>query len=104
MPRKSDFHHFGKINQKLALAPCGLGHSSPQRCPSENNAHTSRDPLGSPLSIRAAAKLIGCSPWTVRQKLIPQGLPHFRSGASGRLIFYTHQVVRWIESQQGGNA
>jgi hypothetical protein len=58
--------------------------------------------LGRPLSIAQVAALIGISPWTVRQKLLPRGLPHFRSGASGRLIFYEVQVVRWIEKQQGG--
>jgi hypothetical protein len=61
----------------------------------------SRD-LGLPLNIREVAELIGCSPWTVRQTLIPRGLPYFRSGASGKLIFYTNQVVGWIEKQQGG--
>ena len=60
--------------------------------------------LGMPLSIREVACLIGCSPWTVRQTLIPQGLPHFRFTANGRLIFYRDQVIRWIENQQeGGN-
>lgn len=61
--------------------------------------------LGHPLGIAAVASLIGCSPWTVRQTLIPQGLPVFRSAASGKLIFYTNQVVRWIErrQQKGGN-
>ncbi len=61
--------------------------------------------LGQPLTLRQVAALIGCSPWTVRQTLIPRGLPYFRSAASGRLIFYTHQIVGWIESQQfqGGN-
>jgi hypothetical protein len=59
--------------------------------------------LGRPLGIRQVAVLIGCSPWTVRQTLIPRGLPFFRSAASGRLIFYTNQVVVWIENQQGGN-
>jgi hypothetical protein len=61
--------------------------------------------LGPPLGIREVAELIGCSPWTVRQTLIPRGLPHFRSAASGRLIFYTNQIVGWIQSQQfqGGN-
>ena len=58
--------------------------------------------LGPPLSIRQVADLIGCSPWTVRQKLLPKGLPYFRSAASGRLIFYEVQVVRWIEKMQGG--
>jgi hypothetical protein len=56
--------------------------------------------LGPPLSIRQVAAFIGCSPWTVRQTLIPRGLPFFRSAASGRLIFYTNQVVGWIENQQ----
>lgn len=56
--------------------------------------------LGPPLSIRQVAELIGCSSWTVRQKLLPRGLPHFRSGASGRLIFYEGQVVRWIANKQ----
>jgi hypothetical protein len=53
-----------------------------------------------PLNIREAAYLIGCSPWTVRQTLIPRGLPHFRFKASGRLVFYRDQVIRWIENQQ----
>jgi len=59
-------------------------------------------PLGIPLNIREVARMIGCSPWTVRQTLIPRGLPVFRSGASGKLIFYRDQVVRWIEQIQGG--
>jgi hypothetical protein len=52
------------------------------------------------MDIRRAAAVIGCSPWTVGQKLIPMGLPCFRSGASGKLIFYLDQVVRWIETKQ----
>jgi len=63
----------------------------------------SRPPeLGAPLTIDEVASLIGCSPWTVRQTLIPRGLPHFRFTASGRLIFYRDQVIRWIENQQQG--
>ncbi len=58
--------------------------------------------LGTPLDIRQVAQLIGCSPWTVRQTLMPRGLPCFRFKASGRLTFYEGQVVRWIESQQQG--
>jgi hypothetical protein len=56
--------------------------------------------LGEPLSINQVAELLGCSPWTVRQTLIPRGLPHFRFSASGRLTFFQGQVVRWIENQQ----
>jgi hypothetical protein len=33
---------------------------------------------------------------------MPLGLPHFRVGASGKLIFYTNQVVAWIAKRQGG--
>jgi hypothetical protein len=58
--------------------------------------------LGAPLNVSETAELIGCSPWTVRQTLIPRGLPHFRFKASGRLIFYRDQVIRWIEKQQQG--
>jgi hypothetical protein len=58
--------------------------------------------LGAPLTIYEVALLIGCSPWSVRQTLIPRGLPHFRFKASGRLIFYRDQVIRWIEEQQQG--
>ena len=58
--------------------------------------------LGEPFSIEKVARLIGCSPWTVRHTLIPRGLPHFRFKASGRLIFYRDQIIRWIERQQQG--
>ena len=61
------------------------------------------DSLGIPLNIVGAARLIGCSPWTVRQRLIPLGLPYFRSAASGKLIFYSRQLTAWILKQQGGN-
>jgi hypothetical protein len=56
--------------------------------------------LGEPMSIREVARLIGCSPWSVRQTLLPKGLPHWRSGPSGKLIFYRDQVVRWLIRQQ----
>ena len=60
--------------------------------------------LGDALNIREVSRFLGFSPWTVRHALIPQGLPHFRSGASGKLIFYRDQVVAWIcTQQQGGN-
>jgi hypothetical protein len=56
--------------------------------------------LGEPMSIREVARLIGCSPWSVRQTLLARGLPHWRSGPSGKLIFYRDQVVRWLLHQQ----
>jgi hypothetical protein len=58
------------------------------------------DPLGQPLSIREVAGMLAVSPWTVRQRHIPDGLPHFRSGPNGKLIFFRDQVVAWILAQQ----
>lgn len=56
--------------------------------------------LGEPLGIREVAQLIGCSVWTVRQRCLRHGLPHFRASRSGRLIFYRNQVVRWLIEKQ----
>lgn len=56
--------------------------------------------LGDPLSIREVAGLLGCSPWTIRQKYLPQGLPHLRTSAGGRLVFFRLQVIRWILKRQ----
>ena len=53
--------------------------------------------------LLGVAALIGCSPWTVRHRLLPKGLPVFRSGASSKLVFYEEQIVRWIQKSQGGN-
>jgi len=95
------------ILQELGLA--GLGQRCPTHCPSQPAAlggHRmpvdAQARLGRPMGIRQVAELIGCSPWSVRHTWIPKGLPHFRSGASSKLIFYTDQVVRWIERQQKG--
>jgi len=57
-------------------------------------------PLGAPISIRQVAEVLGCSAWTVRQKFIPLGLPHLRSGPSGRLTFFSNQVVAWVLAHQ----
>ena len=82
----------------------GIPHTDPgQSCPQHYPRQPEPNPLGAPLSIREVARLIGCSVWTVRQSYVPQGLPHLRSGPSGKLIFYRDQVVRWIlEHQQKG--
>ncbi len=56
--------------------------------------------LGPPLSIREVARMLGCSAWTVRQRHIPAGVPHFRSGQNGKLVFFRDQVVAWILQQQ----
>ena len=64
------------------------------------------DPLGAPLTIGELCTLLRCSPWTVRQRYLRQGLPHFRSGPSGKLIFFRNQVIRWVlekQRQKGGD-
>ena len=71
----------------------------PLRCQEIHDA--ARYKLGQPLDISQVARLIGCSAWTVRQTLIPKGLPHFRFTPLGRLIFYEDQIIRWIETKQG---
>jgi hypothetical protein len=56
--------------------------------------------LGRPLSIRQVAVMLGCSVWTVRQTLIPKGLPVFRSSPAGKLIFFESQVAAWVRKFQ----
>ena len=78
-----------------------LGQNYPKYYPRPED---SANPLGEPLSISEVARLIGCSAWTVRQSYLPHGLPHFRSGPAGKLIFYRNQVIAWIlQQQKGGN-
>ena len=46
------------------------------------------------------ARLLGCSVWTVRQRYLARGLPYFRIGSTGKLVFYRAQVTQWILEQQ----
>lgn len=90
----SGFAESGNTLQIQGLSPSHYGQSYPQHYPQV------REVLGEPMTIQEAARLIGCSPWTVRHRHLPQGLPHFRSGPMGKLVFYRNQVVRWILQQQ----
>jgi hypothetical protein len=92
--RISGFESGAKPAEMLGLSHTPLGQSYPQHYPQ------SSDTLGEPLSILDVARLIGCSAWTVRHSYLPQGLPHFRSGPAGKLVFYRNQVVQWILQQQ----
>ena len=77
----------------------------PEVLPEAETAPARADLLGQPVDINDAAAIIGCSSWTVRHVLIPQGLPHFRAGRNGKLIFYRQQITRWIvrhQRAQGG--
>lgn len=61
------------------------------------------DPLGEPITINEVARLFHCSTWTVRRRHLRTGLPYFRIGGTGKLLFYRKQVVRWIlEKQEKG--
>ncbi len=97
--RKLAFGERGNALQIQEISLASLGQSDPQHYPQ------ARELLGPPLSIREVSQLIGCSAWTVRQRYLPRGLPHLRSGPNGKLIFFRDQVVRWIlECQQKGGA
>ena len=105
--RRSDLPTVPTITDLLSLRPPSLGHGA---CTA---AHTVGRPepqpglapgddirLGEPLNIRQVARLIGCSVWSVRQRHVRHGLPHFRSSPSGKLIFYRDQVVAWLLENQ----
>lgn len=96
--RKAGFAESEKPLDSLGFLEGNRGQRYPQRNPQ------GADALGDPLTIREVARLIGCSPWTVRHSYLPKGLPHMRSGPLGKLIFYRAQVVRWIlqRQQKGG--
>jgi hypothetical protein len=89
-----------------AFPAVGLGQSCPQHYPRPQGAPSPAigaidpGPLGAPLSIREVARMIGCSAWTVRQRHVPAGLPYFRSGSNGKLVFFRDQVVAWVLQQQ----
>ena len=93
-------------NDFLAFRPSGLGQSCPQHCPHSENAESAvfSEPLGEPLSTQEVARLIGCSPWTVRHRYLRAGLPHVRLAPQGKLIFYRNQVIQWLltKQQKGG--
>jgi hypothetical protein len=92
--RISDFENVAKPAESLKIPSRSVGQSYPQHYPQVADA------LGEPLSIIEVARVIGCSAWTVRHRYLPQGLPHFRSGPAGKLVFYRNQVVQWILQQQ----
>lgn len=92
--RKAGFGDCEKPLDFQRIQPEILGQREPHHYPHPEDA------LGEPLTIKEAAKLLGCSPWTVRHSHMPKGLPHLRSGRLGKLIFYHNQVVHWIIQRQ----
>ena len=104
--RKSGLPALPHPKNPLALAAPDPGQSCPERCPHPEDTAwaTLAEPLGTPLGVREAARLIGCSPWAVRQRYLPAGLPHHRLTKNGKLIFYRNQIIRWLlwQQQKGG--
>jgi hypothetical protein len=97
-------HANGAENQGFSATRLGqrYPHHYPHRRDFEN---VTDDPLGEPLTIGRVALLLGCSVWTVRHRYLPSGLPYFRIGRSGKLMFYRNQIVQWIlekQLQKGG--
>lgn len=106
--QRTGFRESQKTFEIQGISPSGLAENWARQRASgevpEANADLTNDSdkLGTPLTIRQVARLIGCSAWTVRQRHLPQGLPCFRSGPAGKLIFYRNQVIAWILRQQKG--
>jgi hypothetical protein len=106
--RKSGFGESAKGAESLDFPLVGLGQSCPQQYPHPAEPiHTagSSGSLGEPMDIGQVATLLGCSAWTIRQRYLPQGLPHLRACASGKLVFFREQVIGWIlkrQKQKGG--
>lgn len=95
-----------EAKQPLGKTTAGRGQSYPRHYPQAETAGRGEaaDPLGEPLSINDLARIIGCSPWTIRQKYLPAGLPYHRLTPNGKLIFYKTQITRWlIRRQKGGS-
>ena len=56
--------------------------------------------LGEPIANDEVAQLLGCSPWTVRQRYLRQGLPYLQARPRGKIVFFREQVIAWIEKRQ----
>ena len=101
---KYGFAERAKAAETLEFERPDLGQRNPQHCPHPAEAISGspgfRQQLGEPLSIHEVAALLGCSSWTVRQRYLPQGLPHLRACAGGRIVFFREQVITWILKRQ----
>jgi hypothetical protein len=94
--RMSRFADSGKAKESLSLSEVRGGQSDPRHYPQAQEDLS----LGAPMTIADVAAFLGCSPWTVRQKYLPQGLPHLRASAAGKIVFYRKQVIDWILERQ----
>jgi hypothetical protein len=94
----SAFRENAKAAKTLGFSPSDLRQRYPRQWPGHCPQSTSL--LGEALGVREVAELLGCSPWTVRQKYLPQGLPHVRASATGKIVFFRGQVTEWILKRQ----
>jgi hypothetical protein len=95
---ESDFAAEREERQTLSFPPVSRGQSCPQHCPYRESRDSSA--LGEAMSIGDVARMLGCSVWTVRQKYLPQGLPHVRASEMGKIVFLKTQVIAWIVKRQ----
>ena len=93
---KSHFGNRAKPMETLESSDQSLGQGRPQHCPQAEEGLS----LGSPMDIAGVAAFLGCSPWTIRQKYLPKGLPHLRASHAGKFIFFRNQIVDWVREQQ----
>jgi len=106
---ESDFGAEPKSAENLEFSRPQVGQNCPQDCPHPERPIAPSSwrgrPLGEPLTIADVAALLGCSPWTVRQRYLRQGLPFLQARPRGKLIFFREQVVAWTlkrQQQKGG--
>ena len=101
---KSDFAREGKAAENMDFSRVPLGQNCPQHCPhpeeSVSASSVRSQVLGEPLTVEDVAALLGCSPWTVRQRYLRQGLPYLQARTRGKLVFFREQVIAWIEKRQ----
>jgi|GEM_PF-2217956 len=92
-----------KAAESLDISSVAIAQRSARHCARREGDQRSFDAfeaLGQPMNIRHVATFLGCSAWTVRQRLLPAGLPHFRLARTGKLVFFENQIVRWIVDKQ----
>lgn len=106
---ESDFGAERKSAENMEFSRSSRGQNCPQHCPQSSSANPltgmarnayKEDPLGPAMSIEEVARMLGCSPWTVRQRYLPEGLPHLRVSPTGKIVFFRAQVTAWILNRQ----
>ena len=97
-PYEPDFTNGVRSKESLSVPREGVIPSAHAKS-TRPSASVDRD-LGSPLTIEEVADLLGCSPWTIRQRYLRQGLPYLQASARGKLTFFREQIIAWVEKRQ----